>query len=159
LTPFWIDLFWLSLKKWKGLLLQVKNGFKGSSGWEMTVQKLKVLNSSWWRHSKLLRIFEILKKITSTIFLWIYVFKYQVSNDLDENWLNYGTFVSGGHLEFLHHFGVLFLRIHKFTFFGSYYQNMASSSNKFSLFSFLSPTKIYLRWLILNAYLSSTWYS
>jgi hypothetical protein len=56
-------------------------------------------------------------QVTSTIFfLWIDVFKYKVSNDLDENWLNYGTFVSGGHLEFLRHFEVLFLKIHIFFF-------------------------------------------
>jgi hypothetical protein len=31
------------------------------------------------------------------------------SNDLDENLLNYETFVSGGHLEFLRHFEMLFI--------------------------------------------------
>jgi hypothetical protein len=33
------------------------------------------------------------------------MFANAVSNDLDENWLNYGTFVSGGHLEFSPPFG------------------------------------------------------
>jgi hypothetical protein len=41
----------------------------------------------------------------------INVFKSKVSNDLDKNLLNYGTFVSGSHLEFHRHFEVLFLKI------------------------------------------------
>jgi hypothetical protein len=42
-------------------------------------------------------ILKFWKKATSAIFfLWIVVFKSQVSNDLGENWLNYGTFMSGG---------------------------------------------------------------
>jgi IS1 family transposase len=47
------------------------------------------------------------KKNTSTIyFLWIIVSKSKISIDLEENWLNYETFVSGGHVEFVHHFVV-----------------------------------------------------
>jgi hypothetical protein len=42
----------------------------------------------------------ILNYSYNTFFLWIHVIKSKVSNDLDENWLSYGTFVSGGHLEF-----------------------------------------------------------
>jgi hypothetical protein len=42
------------------------------------------------------------------------VSKFKVSNDLDEHLLNYGTFVSGGHFEFLRHFEVLFLKINIF---------------------------------------------
>jgi hypothetical protein len=54
-------------------------------------------------------ILKLWKKVTSTIFfLWFDVSKSKIFNDLHENGLNYGTFVSGGHLEFLHHFQVLF---------------------------------------------------
>jgi hypothetical protein len=44
------------------------------------------------------------------------VSKSKVSNDLDENSLNNGTFVSSGHLEFLRHFKLLFLKIHNILF-------------------------------------------
>jgi hypothetical protein len=68
----------------------------------------------------ILNFFSILKfwkKVSSTIFfLWIDIFKTKVSNDLQENWLNYGVFVSGGHLECLRHFDVLILKIHIFFF-------------------------------------------
>jgi hypothetical protein len=57
------------------------------------------------------------KKVTSTIFfLWIDVSKSKVSNDLDENCLRYGKFVSGGHLEFICHFELLFLKIYNIFF-------------------------------------------
>jgi hypothetical protein len=49
-------------------------------------------------------------------FLWIDVFKFKVFNDLDENWLNYVTFVCGGHFEFLYHFEVIFLKTQFFLF-------------------------------------------
>jgi hypothetical protein len=56
----------------------------------------------WLNYSSILKFW---KKVTATIFfLWIDVYKSKVSNDLDENWLNYGTFVSGGHLDFIRHF-------------------------------------------------------
>jgi hypothetical protein len=86
-------------------------------GWKMAEQDPKVWNSDWWRHIELLFHFEVLKKVTSTIiFLWIDVFKSKVSKDLDENWLDYRSFVTGVHLEFLRHFKVLFLKIHTFFF-------------------------------------------
>jgi hypothetical protein len=49
----------------------------------------------------------------------------KISNDLDENWLNYGTFVSGGNLEFLCHFELLFLKIHNISIYGPDYPNMS----------------------------------
>jgi hypothetical protein len=64
------------------------------------------------------------KKVTSKIFLWIDVFKSKVSNDFDENQLNYGTFMSG-HLEFLPHFELLSLKMHIFSFYGLDCQNMS----------------------------------
>jgi hypothetical protein len=48
-----------------------------------------------------------LKKVTTIFCLGIDVPKSKVSNDWAENLLNYGTFVSGGHLEILRHFKVL----------------------------------------------------
>jgi hypothetical protein len=50
-------------------------------------------------------IYEVLRKsYLYKFFLGIDIFKSKVSYDLDDNWLNYGTFVSSGHLEFLRHF-------------------------------------------------------
>jgi hypothetical protein len=58
----------------------------------------------------------ILKFWKKNYFYDIFVFKLKVSEDLNESWMNSGTFVSSGHLEFLHHFDVLFLKIHSFYF-------------------------------------------
>jgi hypothetical protein len=62
-------------------------GLHVNIGLEMAVQEPKVCVSGvWWRHLELLRHFEVLKKVTSTIFfLWMDVSKSKVSNDLDEN--------------------------------------------------------------------------
>jgi hypothetical protein len=58
-------------------------------------------------------------------YLCFHVFKSNVLNGSDENLLNYGTIVSGGHLEFRHHFVVLFLKNIFFPFYGLDYQNMS----------------------------------
>jgi hypothetical protein len=55
----------------------------------MAVLEPKVWNSGWWRHLELIRHSEVLKSYFYNIFLWIDVIKPKVSNDLDENWLNY----------------------------------------------------------------------
>jgi hypothetical protein len=42
----------------------------------------------------------------------------------------YGTFVSSGHLEFLRHFEVIFLKIHFISFYGLHYQNLSLVNSK-----------------------------
>jgi hypothetical protein len=74
-----------------------------------------VVGGAILNYSSILKFWK--KSYFYNIFLWIDVFKSKVLNDLDENWLNYGTFVSGGHLEFLRHFEVQFLKIHIFLLF------------------------------------------
>jgi hypothetical protein len=60
-------------------------GFYVEVGWEMAAQDPKVYTPSIWSF----------EKGTSTIFfLWIDVSKFKFSNDFDQNWPNYGTFVS-----------------------------------------------------------------
>jgi hypothetical protein len=51
---------------------------------------------------------------------------FSCENDLDENLLNYRTFVSGGHLEFIRHFEFLFLKIHIFSIYGLVHGNVFS---------------------------------
>jgi hypothetical protein len=61
-------------------------------------------------------ILKFWKKVTSTIFFMNWCFQIQSLKDLDENWLNFGTFVPGGHLEFLRHFELIFLKIYNVSF-------------------------------------------
>jgi hypothetical protein len=56
--------------------------------------------------------------------LEIYVSKSKVSNDLDENCMRNETFVTGGHLEFLRHFELFFLKILNL-FYGLDYQKVS----------------------------------
>jgi hypothetical protein len=68
-------------------------------------ERVYVLKLVEKRPESILNYSSILKKsYFYNIFFWIDVFKSKVSYDLDDNWLNYGTFVSNGHLEFLRHF-------------------------------------------------------
>jgi hypothetical protein len=78
--------------KWVYMLKSVEK-------WQCKTRKYKTVAGD-----AILDLSDILKfwnKVTFTIFfLWIDVFKSKVSNDLNKNWLNYGTYMSGGHLEF-----------------------------------------------------------
>jgi hypothetical protein len=71
------------------------------------------------------RKYIIVVAITLFILKFLKISVSKVSNDLDANRLNYGTFVIGGHLEFLHHFEMLFNKIH-FLVFWLDYQNMST---------------------------------
>jgi hypothetical protein len=89
---------------------------KSFEKWLCKTRKYKTLvGGAILNYSAILKFWK--KLLRRYFFIWIDVFKSKVSNDFDENWLNYGTFVSGGYLEFLRHFEVSFLKIHIFFFF------------------------------------------
>jgi hypothetical protein len=84
-----------------------KKFFLGSS-----LSRPSYLRGGWWRHLELLLHFEVLKNSYISLYLFYkLLFSKSKSNDLDGNWLNYGTFESGGHLKFLRHFVLLIFKI------------------------------------------------
>jgi hypothetical protein len=117
LTPFWIIFFWA---KWglKCFLKQVQNGFICWIQLRNGCVRAKK-NSSWWRHLHLIRIFEVLKKKSSTILF---------HRTFHLIWLSYGKCMLGGHFDFFRHF-VSFAPIYLFNFYYDFdFQNISLDS-------------------------------
>jgi hypothetical protein len=79
-----------------------KLGLNLKISWEITVWEPKEKNGGRWRHLDLIRHFEVkIKKTILGYFFKDFLSKSQVSINLHKDWLRYGKFMLGGHLDFV----------------------------------------------------------